>query len=351
MDDLEKPGASKLGHKDAAWSVKAAPVEEPCPQLEAEASAITPRPHSMESSRLHRNGKKKVVLVISAVILMLALVGGGVWFVLANKTPQNRTDEGIAGHPNESENNDNNEKPANEPEPKDEVVELNVNDELVQKLYHFFEYVSFPDGDRFYFYIDENAMAGKPNRMLMLNLARNNVATEHCRGEYYDQMRVRVSECYSGNEIIKKISDIFGQSLVLDENDVLEKNDILGVKGCGWYYNIENDEFYQKFIGCGGSDPRRVIRKLFAAERDSDHVYLYEFAIYVDTGTVYHIGKNKMAGDMMGGLSDLGLEVDTHGAILLGDFKQYEELLGQDTFKWTFTWNGENYIFEKLERI
>lgn len=286
--------------------------------------------------------RKKTALMVFIVILLLGLVGGALRAICCTIYNENTSKDncGQAGDDGDASLSTKPEEPTNE------IIELSVDDELVQKLYRSFDHVSFPDANRFSFYIDKNSMAGNPNRDLMLTIARHNTVTRFCKGDHYDQGGIRWSECYSGSEIAQKVEEIFGKKLEFTEDDIIEG------RGCfGWYYDPVNDEFHQNGSGCGSADPRRVSRKLYAAAKDADHVYLYELAIFTEMMLAYHIGEETMAGDPIGELSDLGITLNMEGAVLQGDVEYYKELLSQDKFKWTFVWNGENYIFEKLERI
>lgn len=285
--------------------------------------------------------KKKTALAVLTAILLLGLACGTLWAIYCIRHDEDASGENC-GHVNGDNDVDSDAKPE---EPANEVVELSINDELVQRLYRNFDHVSFPSANRFLFYIDKGLMSGNPDKKQMLNLARNNTVTRFCKGDYRDQFGVRYSTCYSGSEIAQKIEEIFGKKVKFTEDDIIEG------RGCfGWYYDSANDEFYQISSGCGDADPRRVARKLYAAEMDSSRVYLYEFAIYTDIITAYHIGDGELAGDPIGNLTDI--EVETYyGSTLQGDVEKYEKLLDQDRFKWTFVWNGRNYIFESLKKI
>jgi len=293
-----------------------------------------------ESLQSAKKSKIKLSVITLCVALVLCAISGAIGFVLASGDHNNK----VTANGDISANEDSN----NSEELQDQPVTLSIDDELVQKVYRRFERVSFPDENMFSFYADKSSMAGKPDRTLMLYLAKNNVVTRFCKGEYFDSVgHTRMSTCYSGGEIVDEIAEIFGQNLVLNESDRLGH-------GCGsWVYDIQNNEFHQETsAGCGGMDPRRVARKLYAAERDSEHIYLYELAIYIEATAVYHISDGELAGTFMGQQSDLEIETDVRGDALQGDIDEYKNLLEQGTFKWTFTKNADgDYIYTSLERI
>lgn len=309
---------------------------EPTGVIEAE-----PQMTQMEPPSVPPKSTRKIWLVVFVTLFLLGIVAGVLRLVLCMNQASHLLVEG-----EDADIDGRDDIPGlNSEEINSEIIELSVNDELVQKVYRNFDHVSFPDANRFSFYTNENSMAGNPDREQMLHIAKDNTVTRFCKGDYYDQGQIRWSDCYSGSEIAQKIEEIFGQKLSFSEDDFFETRG-----GCGWIYDSQHDEFHQQGSGCGRADPRRVARNLYAAAKDAERVYLYELAIYIEETMVYHIGEETMAGEPIGKLSDLDIELNAQGAVLQGDVESYKELLDQDKFKWTFVWNGENYIYESLKK-
>lgn len=355
MDDFEQPQAPKLRDEDVLRPDDVTPTEEVLSHLDTE---IPPPPETPQSPApeplLARNkSKKKVGLIVSAVVLMLALVGGVMWFVPANNTSQSSTDRDVVGQPSESENKDDYENPADELEPKDEIIELSVDDELVQKLFNEFSSVAAPWSGQIAFYAQ--ALDKNLNRQLVMNIAFLNVeeangyTAARCKGNYMSAVngyQRTATSCYSGEEMRQEIVKLFGFDYMFTENDK-----IVITQPCSWDYNITNDEFYEFDAGCGGVPLSGLVRELYKAERDAARIYLYEMATYwseesssCGTKAVCRLGYGGWNVKIDGLMSETIKQLEK-----LSEYPRANEIF--DKFKWTFIWNGENYVFEKLERV
>lgn len=210
MDGLEQPGAPKLGDNEVLQPNDVTPTAEVLSQLNAETSQA-PAPEPLLKQK---KSKKGISLIILAVVLALTLVGGVVWFVLGNNTSQDDTNEDVAIHPSDSENDDDNENPVDEPEPKDEIIELSVDDELVQRLYGYFASAVSPWDRRWQIYMDADVRMGNIDKDLMVVLAKDNLSTVGCKGEHYDALlpddlkvpENKRIECYSGKDVKNKVN-------------------------------------------------------------------------------------------------------------------------------------------------
>ena len=333
MDDFEQPGTPELGDNEVLQPNDVTPTAEVLSQLNAETSQA-PAPEPLLKQK---KSKKGISLIILAVVLALTLVGGVVWFVLANNTSQDGTNEDVATQPSESENDDDNKNPADEPELKDEIIELSVktiNDELVQKLYQYFKhhigYLTYG------FYSEDGGSSGNIDERLMTALAFSNMdlpaiflyKKEHNLG------------CYDAHPVRDKIYEIFGKQI-----DFYDGMGLSAGEYPLYVYSAVDDAFC--LMGGFGSTIG-VHHNLYKAEKDNNRIYLYVVGGRVDTrgeeiesgyyGTVYPIDFN----DTNEFLYHPTGNDET-------DILEYASKLGR--FKWTFVWNGENYIFEKLERI
>ena len=331
MDDFEQPGTAKLGDEVDLRPDNVTPTEELLSQIKT--PVVTPQISAQEPLLTQNKTKKKVGLVVSVVVLVLALVGGVAWFVLADNTSQNGTDGNTIGETSDNQRREE-KKPTDEPEPKDEVVELSVNDELVQKLYQYFKhhigYLTYG------FYSEDGGLSGNIDERLMTALAFSNMdlptiflyKTEHDLG------------CYDARPVRDMINKIFGKQI-----DFYDGMGLLPGDYPLYVYSAVDDAFCLK--GGFGSIVG-VHHNLYKAEKDSTHIYLYVIGGRVDT-------------------RGAEIESDYYGTVRPIDFNDTNEFLYHPTgndetdileyanelghFKWTFVWNGENYIFEKLERI
>lgn len=232
-----------------------------------------------------------------------------------------------------------------------EIEELSVDDELVQRLFNEFSPVTSPWDGKTGFYVQ--ALSGSLSRSMVMNIAFSNVLTASdytsngCRGNYEFETNNgyhwTATSCYSGEEIRKEIAKLFGFDYTFTENDILTRS-------CPFSYDIMNDEFFQTTSGCGGIIPAGVIRENYKAERAAERIYLYEMAAY---GSQASDGCDTE----LCRLSDTGWNIGIDGLTVEG-IDQMGGLLGYpkadeifDKFKWTFVWNGENYVFESLERV
>lgn len=362
MDDFERPKASKLDDEDVLQPDDVTPTEEVLSQLDTEMPTETSQSPAPEQLLTRNKSKKKVRLIVSVVVLLLALVISGVtWCVLANKAPQGGTNEDMAGQPSESGNEDDNENPASEPGPKDEIVELNVDDELVQRLWGYFNAGLFPNAaansagsassftplDKFY--SNEGALSSSgladPYKFA---IAIQNLAVygekelEQCKGDYFrwtddtgiEHPSTGMKACYSGDLIHSKIKEIFGTDISFEQFD----NQVFIANGDGWKYSIKNDEIVDYV---GGATRRLISRALLKAERNNNHIYIFEAVGYVGC---WMMDQDICPASKLDGTKIVGGE-----NITVGNMREFADYF--DKFKWTFVWNGENYVFERLERI
>lgn len=266
-------------------------------------------------------GRKWLVWVVLGVILV-ALAGVGIWMVIGRQSAE----PGVGEGPGDTAMAD------KEPEGRDVVTELALDDELVQRLYGEFDRVGLSMSGTIDFYADGSD--GDLDKSMMIAVAMPSVAGESntpCRGEYDGMIG---PGCYDGETIRQRIKHIFGEDVSFEDGD---RN---GNMTCRWEYSEKNDEFYG-LVGCGGTCLYGLGRILDRAERDSDRLYLYETAYGETCQGLYHVNGDVIA----------EVEFDADGNLVSGYvFDDYKDQL--DKFKWTFVKNTEgNYIFEKLEKL
>lgn len=279
--------------------------------------------------------KKMMLLIVFIVLLFLGIVDAIVWAVFGNSHGENMTEDYIGTSSNG--------RAGTEERPEDEIIELSVDDELVQKLWG-----EFANQYTWIYLFEDVTEATK----LGATLARyfyydKNVPCRGDYGNYYgdgeplisgfgEPWPIQNSLCVSGDSIRSDMKMLFGDEITL------ENKQLVRISCNGYVYDAENDEFIHLATGCSGSYDA-LIRSLYAAEIDGDNLFLYETAGYVSMwdSAYYRIDSDgwPLREDPL--LLDVEITEDN-----ISDYREYFS-----TFKWTFIWNGENYVFDKLERI
>ena len=334
MDDFERPEAPKLGDEEVLQPDGATPTEKVSPQPEAELFVESPQHPASEPLLAQKKPEKKVVLIVLAVVLAVALISGVVWLVLTNKTSQDSKNGNMVGQPDKNENNEDNEKPANEPEPENEIVALSVDDELVQKLYGYFkDHIGYLTYD---FYSESGSLSGNISDRMMAALAFQNMSFSSILvHETAEGLR-----CYDARPVREKAYEIFGKRIELQDG--------MGLLPGGYplFVYSEGDD---TFCMTGGFDSGLGYHhNLYKAERAGNSISLYVVAGSIDTrgasqeegfyGVVSRYNSNENPPYPYHPTGDENTDI----------MEYIDEL---DKFKWTFVWNGENYVFEKLEQI
>ncbi|RKJ41179.1 hypothetical protein D7X94_05105 [Acutalibacter sp. 1XD8-33] len=301
-------------------------------------------PIAPETEPLHPQ-KKKERLIALAVALILGAVGGVTWFVIANSEAGGEQEE-VLSEDDADKDGDSDKEPEFEPEPKPElkIVELSLDNEIVQTLFSEFNPItgSATGGTAFY----AQALHNNLSRKKIMEIAFFNLTSSTCVGDYeiglVNGETWKVTECYSGAEMRQEIKRLFGLDYTFTKDDMLPQI-------CPHGYDEQNDEFHTTTIGCGGWFPAHVQRELYKAEKDEKRIYLYEMAVYVSPGggagcdgTFCRLGDNGLWSIVIDGLSSESIPS-------LISYPGADEIF--DKFKWTFVWDGENYVFEALERV
>lgn len=362
MDDFERPEAPKLGDEEVLQPVGATPTEKVSPQPEAESFVESPQHPASEPLLAQKKPEKKVVLIVLAVVLAVALISGVAWFVLASNTSCDSSD-GTPLDPLEevSENgNSGEEKSSDEPASKDEIVELSINDKLVQRLYEPF--TSYPGIGGFgfrTFYDRVTEVSGNPETALIGQILWATGKEVDC----IDETETSFGYCVSAEAIHQRFQEAFGY-------DFVDRNiDDYGPCGGVWFIREANQYFLG--MGCGGSAPAQLNHWLYKAEQQGKYLYLYELvevrkAEFSESSGEFirnkHCHFDKVCSETPTEDEDL-LNISS-GVFLVGDndneyshdpsltavnFREYAEEL--DMVRWTFIWNGKNYVFEKLEQV
>ncbi len=295
-----------------------------------------------------KSSKKMLIMWVVIAVLAMAALGVGIWALVS----QHQTESGDKQQESTEDKDD---------EQKEEKIEeLAVDDTLVQDLYQRFEGAKNPWEGKWNFYVDEEVAKGAPSRYLMMTLAKQRLATlekqQICKGSYEytynDGTTVALTNCYSGEDMRSEIAEMFGQKLDFTAEDVA------GTICGGYRYNVDNDEFHEVEIGCGGSWPASIVGKVVKAEKKGDNLYIYEKALMNEATGLYKIdGKNEnLTGEFVGNT------IDPNYDLTAGSAEEYQELVRQntdkfldsdgDTYKWTFAKNADGeYVFAGLEKI
>ena len=249
----------------------------------------------------------------------------------------------------------------------EEVVELDINDELVQRLYQPFTVVTNSHfqlplcGDDTSDDTREQCLRSGKLTVAFLNTPEipckatieNNGLIERY-GDFIvsswgDEQRKDVEKCTDGAAVRNQYEKLFGEKIELVGFDNFE---VQGVQDSIFTYSYSPtyDEFYYN-LG-GASLPTSYKRILSRAERDAEKVYLYEqihpFACWSDNEeNICQVNGLESGEELVRWKSD---EILDGGS----DDKIFLEKVGTDEnmVKWTFAKTPEGgYVFEKLEKI
>lgn len=331
MDDFERSETPKSGDEEVLQLNDVTPTEKVLSRVDTETPMEMPQTPAPEPLRVQKKFKEKTGLVIGATALVFTLVGGAVWFMLANNISPNNTDEDVADQPSESQGDDH-KKPTDEPAPKNEVSELSVDDKLVQKLYEYFRnHINYLTFD---LYSESGGLSGNIDERMMAALAFDNLSLP----SIFIHKTEQDLGCYDARPVREKAYEIFGKRI-----ELYDGMGLLAGSYPLYVYSKDDDAFC--LMGGFGS-MLGIHHNLYRAEKTGNSISLYVVAAIVDTRGA---GQEE---DFYGMVSGLGSDerYPYHpNSSENTDIMEYADKL--DKFKWTFVWNGENYVFERLERI
>lgn len=326
------------------------PSDGPLPQAASE-----PAPMSLEKQNSAKKLKKSHKGLIITIIITLVLAVGviAVWYFWGDRLFGAESSQ-------EVENTEADEATEDEEKPDaEELVAVDVDSELVQKVYGNFA----PTNRRHLamnlwdVYINEDVRTGRISRDWMILLAKAYITMwrqdtgayeyEECAVAYPNEVlsgvEVTVNGCLSGKILRDKVQEMFGEQV-----QFVEGESIVDAFSCfDLFYKGAGDEFVRFEAiegGCGGMDPRRLIRVLQKAEEDAGHLYLYERILLDTIGILYHINKTEIdRGEMV-------LEFDMYNTT--DEYLQQVTAEQGDTFLWTFRKTDDgNYVFESLKPV
>lgn len=257
--------------------------------------------------------------------------------------------------------------------PEAQVEELAIDDELVQRLYGQFELAGV--GYRTFYHSELN---DNPDATLIergrLEVAMDNAGLSDCKATLengglqarysgdlasnWDERQLQeVTRCYDAEKVREEYLEIFGAQpdAFVGEDYFLPDNPGVNIStawaGFTVVYSPTYDEFYNTMGGAGA--PATRVRKLIAAERDAEHVYLHEMYAVLGCGP-YENGNGTFVEKCIGS-DEYGYkyEWDFSGGERPSDEEVFEALkqLGTRPLKWTFTKTADgNYIFTSLEK-
>lgn len=335
MDNLDKPIASKLKGEKVLYPDNITAIDQECSWSGAETPIVAPEISAAEPSKARTKSKKKVFVVALTIVLVLTLICGVVWLVASRNMSGDETVGGATGTIYENYGGEYGEAAA-EPGSKDEVVVLSMDDELVQRLYRQFDVTNgqaylYPD-----LFMNEYA------KSTMAGVAAQNILPEQSD--------------YDAELVKQKVKDIFGVDIVFEDGDKVA----VFSPGRSYYeYSAENDKIHFVSVPSGGSGPNTA-HGLYKAEKYGGKLFLYDVVANYTPCYYSDSDESKWAAGPFG--LSLWLDDWTCNPEMLVDYiddatgkmSQSDLIKNKDyftKFKWTFTWNGENYIFEKLERV
>lgn len=91
MDDFEQPEAQKLGDEEVLHPGNITPSGGVPSHLEPETPMVAPQTSAPEPLLTQKKSKKTIGLIILVVVLMCALTGGAMWFMLQNDNDETKT--------------------------------------------------------------------------------------------------------------------------------------------------------------------------------------------------------------------------------------------------------------------
>lgn len=338
-ETLEQRATGEEKHGVASDGVKKPLISEDDARelLRSETARANQRVQSISA----KNRKTLVSIIVVAVVLCLA--GLGFVLMMSSKHDDKEVNKPVEPGVSEEEKKDPEEKPDLSEEPKNELIEVAIDDPEVQELYRNLRHIGQAYSSTLDFYTDEGVRKGDVSKTMMLDIALGNSAEkgDKCKTEHYIESGSESFEvgevfgCRRGDEAREMIQEIFGKEIKLEDGDAT--GDYCGA----WKYDSASDEFYSPNLGCGGSCLYALGRELKGAERDSGHLYIYETVYGGTCQTLNHVN-----GDLIA-----EMELDENGVMIKGvDPADYEDQL--DQFKWTFTKNAEgNYVFTGLEKV
>lgn len=357
MDDFERSETPKSGDEEVLQLNDVTPTEKVLSRIDTETPMEMPQMPVPEPLRVQKKFKKKAGLVIGATTLVFTLVGGAVWFMLANTPAQNNpAGDDIAVRPSDNKNDDG-EKIGDDPAPEDEAIELSVDDALVRRLYAQFNvryyaqdiWVRLVEGAN-----DDTKIAFAIASQTATTVCKEKYGDLYGNGEYDPNVfgepwPVLGENCVSGNSVLDTIRTTFGTELKLQNKQVARLH-------CSVFiYDEKNNEFIDMSTGCSGP-LSSLIRGLYAAEKSGNSLFLFETVTY--RAPLAYIDGSIAGDNPTPGIEYCLVEDDGSASkeCILKDVEinnnnivQYKNQLSK--FKWTFVWNGENYVFERLEQI
>ncbi len=319
---------------------------------------------------------RKIITVIVIGLIVIAVASVGVWIFGQMHKDDNRAEN--ARNQNSGQISEHGSEPDNNKELEEQLTELAVNDELVQGLYNRF--LNLSDGFNF-FYENEFGRSDQAH-LTRLGVVLNNMDMVECRvieedgglenryGEDYAYLggdpNVDVTKCFDGGQVREKALELFAELPLFEMAEVVPGSPLadrtVWSRGAFWGYDNEADEFYS--YGAGIDNNFRYVRELFRAEKENNHVYLYEKVVSAacyPSGEIDEVGMAMTVcyvGPVSKGANDeTSVEIDY--ALNESNFSEFESWVDNmgrsdviDQIKWTFVKNDNgNYVFEKIEAV
>jgi len=306
--------------------------------------------------------KHKRILVTVVIVAAVLCIIGAVFAFMAGENKGNeeapKRDEVAVTEKGEEEEKE------KEPE-ESKVEEISIEDGVVQRLWKNFNtekfhfegmpsYVgimsSFEPLNKFYT-IEGGLSEDKLNDELKFAVALqilDDYRTDNkslCKGDYEhlrwsDEAGVTHSSteaefCIDGGVLRDKVKEIFGGQINLGQFD----GKVIIMAGDSWFYSVTNDEVVPV---ASGATRRLITRVLLKAERDDNHIYLYDMAGYVGCWVA---GQGKCEASRLDGVI-----IPNSENMSFNNMRDYADQF--DQFRWTFKKTADgNYVYDKMEKI
>jgi len=317
-------------------------------EAEARAMLIEDNARAKEDLKKANAKGRKTLVVVTILAVVLIIAGVAVSVILGGRDKDGNNDK--------QEGNDENaavvEKPEETDESEAELVELSLDDEVVKRLYGQFEI--------------------SPIQWFYSDVRLDGQVDEGLKEAAQLQMALNQAENWSGEAVRVKYQEMFGEDILLTEEKYgyLEEG-VVGVPTGMTFviYEAETDEFVELE---GGTDAGgyKYLRRLERAEKTAtigedgvmrEVIYLYERALTMNCrpDPQFDDGGNQVGGGSACNVLAVIMPYETSGIAWSGDQEGLtdEEVLAEakernlGLVKWTFRKDGENYVFEGLEKV
>lgn len=235
---------------------------------------------SVEVNEQKKAKKWLVILLILAGVIVVGVVSA----VLVMKPWEGEENVPVVEAGKDEDKSESESSADENPEIENRIEELDINSELVQKLYGQVSGKMYYNTFGVYLDLWLRLIGNGASDEYVKYIALNNAAEAECKvidrkveiATFDNQITLAPEQdnsanCISGKAVRDKAREIFGRDITFAQNEDIRRN--------GWfapmYYDAENDEFWQNLSG-GGGMTTVVDNVLYRAEKDKNRIYIYE---------------------------------------------------------------------------